>query len=58
MAEQKKIVKEGKEVHEKQRDGKVTPRAKDGAKNCTQTDNDLCLFFPAPSQLSLPQASV
>lgn len=50
MAGQKKIVK-GKHVHEKQRDGKVTPRAKDGVNNCTQTDSDLCLVFPAPSQV-------
>lgn len=45
MAGQKRVVKECKQMHKEGRDRNVIPRAKDGANNCTQRDDDLWLFL-------------
>ena len=40
-AGQQRVMKEGKLMHTERRDGNAIPRAKDGANNCIQRDNDL-----------------
>lgn len=59
MARQERAVKDDQCTHKERRDGNDIPRAKDGANNCTQRDNDLWLFlFPASGLFLHPQASV
>lgn len=59
IAGQERALKDDKCTHKERRDGNGIPRAKDGANNCTQRDNDLWLFlFPASSLFLHPRASI
>lgn len=57
-AGQKRVVKEGKWMHKKRRDGNAIPRAKDSANNCTHTQWSVAIPLPASFPFPIPWASV